>query len=68
MLLLADGDYSSYSDVIIPASPGSSRVCVDIPIIDDDIVEDIEKFIIFFENFPGTTTNTCIFIVDNDCE
>ena len=56
---------------MIPVSSGPSRVCVDIPIVDDDIVEIIEDFIVTFEGPPGTTgtnTTTRVVIVDNDCE
>ncbi|CAI8033565.1 FRAS1-related extracellular matrix protein 2, partial [Geodia barretti] len=65
----SDGDYRTISQVIIPASPGSSRVCVDIPIVDDTIVENTEDFIVTFEGPPGTsgtTTFTRVVIVDND--
>ena len=69
--IIVDGDYRTISQVIIPASPGSSRVCVDIPIVDDTIVENTEDFIVTFEGPPGTsgtTTFTRVVIVDNDCE
>jgi hypothetical protein len=65
----SDGDYRTISQVIIPASPGSSRVCIDIPIVDDTIVENTEDFIVTFEGPPGTsgtTTFTRVVIVDND--
>lgn len=65
----ADGDYRFAQTVIIPASPGSSRICVDVPIVDDIIVENPEDFIVTFEGPPETTginTTTRVVIVDND--
>ena len=65
----ADGDYRFAQTVLIPASPGSSRICVDIPIVDDIIVENPEDFIVTFEGPPETTgvnTTTRVVIVDND--
>ena len=58
--------------VVIPASLVPSRTCFDIEIVDDEIVENDEDFLVSFEIPPGTNANegginvTRVVIVDND--
>ena len=68
-----DGDYDGVPQVVqIPVSSGASRVCVDIPITDDTILEENEDFCVSFEIPPGTNANsgmittTRVLIVDDD--
>ena len=71
--MFTDGDYyHSMLVVVIPASEVPSRTCFDIEIVDDEIVENDEDFLVSFEILPGTNANegvitvTRVVIVDND--
>ena len=58
--------------VTIPASSEPSEFCFDIDIIDDDVVEQNEEFLISFQIPVGTdavagpTSTTTVTIEDND--
>ena len=58
--------------LIIPASPGPSVTCTDIPIVDDTIVEKYEAFMVSFEVPSSTNADAGVFnttrvvIIDND--
>ena len=71
--LTAGEDYSFSSQVVtIPASSEPSEICFDIDIIDDDVVEQNEEFLVSFQLPVGTdavagpTSTTTVTIEDND--
>ena len=73
IFLTANTDFSTNSQsVTFVASTTSDRLCVNIPIIDDNADEYDEQFLVRFGNLPnaeaglGPIPETCVTIVDND--
>ena len=73
----ADGDYNSTSVTLILQAGEQSvhRLCTNITIIDDDVLEDVEIFFVFLESsnpmdviVNSTREQASVSIVDNDCK
>ena len=66
-------DYDARTQIVqIPVSPGAGETCFDIGIIDDNLVESNEEFLVNFQISAGsdaqigTVGSTCIQIIDDD--
>ena len=75
LLLPAGEDYEGLPGVIVSLNQTSPRVCFDIPILDDNILETLEDFLgelALLGPVPPATTlgtaQTTVTIFDNDCK
>ena len=71
ILILAPEDYLPLEDEVVTFLPGSTEECADLSIIDDDMVEPTETFLVLVSSLDAGVTITSpsqatVSILDND--
>ena len=54
--------------VVLPFAPCDKRICVDVPIVDDEIVENVDTFEVTLERPPGLDSSITLVPVDGIVE